>query len=1113
MIEPEELAVLNKQAQRLRERQRLVRREHRRVFDGLYLGGREPQGDRAGNELVGVAQRRDELHEALAIGGRAFGDVVDRGAERPAGGAAELGDESESAGLRPRERRLRQVREPQNARAGKGHEEPGRQGRLLVETRFHPTYLHPPCVRVPVREPVMLAQQGPPEPPPTLAPPALCSYTGAAFILRGVSTTATAGRRRRGAGAIESPARTRSSPLPDLLIAIALGALAFLLRLNFPTDGLFHDDAWQVLGVSNGTFSDFPMVGQAQPGFTFALMVWERLFGSGTTSMLTPALIAGALGPPALYLALRHFGYARSIATLLGAMLTVAATHILFSNRVKTYTADVLVVLLFAVLLPPLARRRWSTRFGVLWFAGSVLAASFSSFALLASVSAGLILVLHAHGDRRVRVVAVAAQCAALVGYLLVVERTYSSRALRGFWSGKDAFISFSANPITLLDEILDHGLRVTQVFPGGGRAWEWVFLVVAVVGLIASARRGPRRLPARFLGLTAALAFAGAVIHRVPFGPQTSGDGGRVTLWLVPVLAFGIAAVLEFVRRRAARANAASCPRRTHVRSGALRARERRRRDLRISGGRCPCGNPRGHGRARAGRRGVDHAFGVLPVRPPVGDAGRNTRHARSSRRLLSRLRGSPAAPRRLRHDARRPGRIRAGHQPGLRRQRGWSRKRSLHGISRPSGIAPAIAGLRARAHGHDRAGARRRVAPARGLNAHGRTFHTHGVSVTPTAEALRRETPKPAALVRSSVTDPRVVLPVVAIAAVVGVLVATTRYGIGLTPDSVVYITGARSLANGRGYTHLDGGAIGSWPPGYSFVLSLGERIGIDALDGAVVLSAVSLVATVLLTYVLLRRHVRSPGVRTAGIVAVGCSAVLLEIFSKALSEHLFIPVLLAFILVCEDLLERPTDLRLFAGAVLLAWAAFYLRYAGIVTVAIGGLIMLAAGWKTRIGPALLRAGAFVVLAASLPVVWMIRNVAAGGDPMGPRAEASATLASNVRRVANEVSQWVATQLAPPAVRALVGAAVVIALAGLVVLLFTRRAQLPDDWRRIVPLALVVVVYTGYLVASASIVAFGAINTRASCCRCSSRPLCSRPGSSRRFVTSFDRRAFGPR
>jgi hypothetical protein len=350
----------------------------------------------------------------------------------------------------------------------------------------------------------------------------------------------------------------------------------------------------------------------------------------------------------------------------------------------------------------------------------------------------------------------------------------------------------------------------------------------------------------------------------------------------------------------------------------------------------------------------------------------------------------------------------------------------------------------------------------------------------VTPTAAASRPAPLESTALARSSVSDPRVVLPVVAIAAVVGVLVATTRYGIGLTPDSVVYVTGARSLADGHGYTHLDGGAIGSWPPGYSFVLSLGERIGIDALDGAVVLSAVSLVATVVLTYVLLRRHVRSPGVRAAGVVVVGCSAVLLEVFSEALSEHLFIPVLLAFILVCEELLIRPADLRLFAGAVFLAWAAFYLRYAGIVTVAIGGLIMLAAGSRSRFGPALLRAGAFVVLAASLPVVWMIRNVEAGGDPMGPRADASFTLASNVRRVANEASQWFATQLAPPAVRALVGAVLVVALAGLVVLLFTRRAQLPADWRRIVPLALVIVVYTGYLVASASIVAFGAINTR---------------------------------
>ena len=54
------------------------------------------------------------------------------------------------------------------------------------------------------------------------------------------------------------------------------------------------------------------------------------------------------------------------------------------------------------------------------------------------------------------------------------------------------------------------------------------------------------------------------------------------------------------------------------------------------------------------------------------------------------------------------------------------------------------------------------------------------------------------------------------------------------------------------------------------------------------------------------------------------------------------------------------------------------------------------------------------------------------------------------------------------------------VIALAVLLVALVRKPSNVPGDWRSMVPLVLVVVVYVGYLVASASIVAFGAINTR---------------------------------
>jgi len=314
----------------------------------------------------------------------------------------------------------------------------------------------------------------------------------------------------------------------------------------------------------------------------------------------------------------------------------------------------------------------------------------------------------------------------------------------------------------------------------------------------------------------------------------------------------------------------------------------------------------------------------------------------------------------------------------------------------------------------------------------------------------------------------------------AAAGVVLATVRFGIGLTPDSVVYVTGARSLADGAGYTGLGGGAIGAFPPGYSGVLCLFEWIGIDAIDAARWVSACSLVATVVLGYVLLRRHVTSPAVRLGGVVAVACSAVLLEVYSKALSEHLFVPVILAFIVVSERVVERRGDLRLYAVLVVLSWAAFYLRYAGIVTVAVGSLTVLGTNRPAGLGRALAHAASFAVAAVAAPLLWMARNIDATGDPMGPRADASASPFVNVKRVANELSQWVATDVAPPAVRAVALAAVGLAGIALILALARGRVAVPRGWTKAVPLALFVATYVVYLVGSASIVAFAAINTR---------------------------------
>jgi hypothetical protein len=342
--------------------------------------------------------------------------------------------------------------------------------------------------------------------------------------------------------------RFNVAALPDALIVLGLGTIAFISRLHVPADGLFYDDAWQALGVWKGSVGELISVGQTQPGFTAGLMAWTRVFGMGTASLVTPALIAGTLGPPLLYVALRRFGYARSIAFLMAAALTSAEVHIAYSHHVKTYTFDVLIMLGLALAVRQLARRRWETSTALMWSIGSIAIGSFSSIALIGTVVAGMILVLHPSGDRKRRVVAVAIQLAALGALTLAGSRTYDIRLIHAFFASHDGYIDFDPNPLTFGRDVFDHFWNVAAVFPGGV---ETVSLVLAGLGLIVAAWRGPLAVPARFLALAVVAAALGSVVDLIPFGPPPAQ--GRVSLWMIPAIAVGLCMALDLARRRVA--------------------------------------------------------------------------------------------------------------------------------------------------------------------------------------------------------------------------------------------------------------------------------------------------------------------------------------------------------------------------------------------------------------------------------------------------------------------------------------------------------------------------------------------------------------------------------
>jgi hypothetical protein len=214
----------------------------------------------------------------------------------------------------------------------------------------------------------------------------------------------------------------------------------------------------------------------------------------------------------------------------------------------------VLLVLGIAAVLPRLARARWRWYTGVAWVVVATALAAFSAFILIPISVAGAILFLHPAGDRKVRSVAVAAQAAAVLALFAAGQTSHDTDSHEDQWKNIwDAFVDFSWNPIRFVGNILTHIGRVGTVFPGGPHWIGALLVLVALAALIGIARTGRHAVRARYFIAVVVVAIVASVAQKFPFGASTDrgalGSGGRATLWLVPVVGFGLAVALQYVR------------------------------------------------------------------------------------------------------------------------------------------------------------------------------------------------------------------------------------------------------------------------------------------------------------------------------------------------------------------------------------------------------------------------------------------------------------------------------------------------------------------------------------------------------------------------------------
>ena len=260
------------------------------------------------------------------------------------------------------------------------------------------------------------------------------------------------------------------------------------------------------------------------------------------------------------------------------------------------------------------------------------------------------------------------------------------------------------------------------------------------------------------------------------------------------------------------------------------------------------------------------------------------------------------------------------------------------------------------------------------------------------------------------------RALVGVLAAVAVSGVLVAT-RHGMALSPDSVTYLSIARNVAAGHGFVDFTGVAETTFPPGFPAMIALGKFMGLSLTSSARAVNAGSFALIVVLSWVLLRRHTSSRGVRVWALVLVACSPILLNVSAEAWSEPMFCVLVLAFVVVMEDVARtaasRPWSV-LSAG--LIAGASFLVRYVGVSLLVTGVIVCATSPASMTIRRRVTRAAGFGLVAVALPVLWLVRN-ATSGSPylLGPRVALPGIPWIVVRRFVTSAEPLVAPTNAP--------------------------------------------------------------------------------------------------
>ncbi|HON91568.1 MAG TPA: hypothetical protein PKZ07_08405 [Sedimentisphaerales bacterium] len=267
-----------------------------------------------------------------------------------------------------------------------------------------------------------------------------------------------------------------------------------------------------------------------------------------------------------------------------------------------------------------------------------------------------------------------------------------------------------------------------------------------------------------------------------------------------------------------------------------------------------------------------------------------------------------------------------------------------------------------------------------------------------------------------------------VLSILSMVLVLIATSRYGVGVSPDSAGYLCAARNVLAGRGYRTLCDSPYTSWPPLFPTLLAALGLVGLDPACGARLLNAAAMGGIVFVSGLFFRRCLTSSALAVMGICSIVLSFPLLSLAGMAWTEPVFVLLIAWFVLAISAYRQTRRKAFLVTAAVLTALCSLQ-RYTGVTLIGAGVVLILWPGSNASLRRRLQHLGWFGVI-ASVPLgLWMVRNHRLTSLFTGHvRQRSIYTLTENLVTAADTITKWfVPEEVSLPMRGAIIVAAVV--------------------------------------------------------------------------------------